>query len=299
MDTPSYYSVIPANVRYDKRLKPNEKLLFSEITCLTNKNGVCHASNSYFANLYNTSKETISRWVKNLVDCGYIEYTLVYKEGTRQVNSRRIRLAVHPIDEKINTPYQKDQYPIDEKINTPIDEKIKDNNTSNNNTSNNNIKNNKKDFFDAERQSQKDKHNVPSFDDFWNLYDKKVGKVKAEAKFNKLSSDVKERIMSTLPAFLKTITDKKYQPHPTTYLNNMRWEDEIEEPEESLEVRRRREKLIKENPWIAKDFDASKIKFKDTENWDYSTRVKFEKKYPNDYKRVMDEFRFLIQNKVI
>jgi hypothetical protein len=150
-----------------------------------------------------------------------------------------------------------------------------------------------------QKEKKKEEDNVPSFDDFWNLYDKKVGKVKAEAKFNKLSSDVKERIMSTLPAFLKTITDKKYQPHPTTYLNNMRWEDEIEEPEESLEVRRRREKLIKENPWIAKDFDASKIKFKDTENWDYSTRVKFEKKYPNDYKRVMDEFRFLIQNKVI
>lgn len=28
----SYYAIIPANVRYDKRLKPNTKLLYGEIT---------------------------------------------------------------------------------------------------------------------------------------------------------------------------------------------------------------------------------------------------------------------------
>ena len=42
-DNPGYYAVIPANVRYDKRLKPNAKLLFGEITCLTNKKGFCWA----------------------------------------------------------------------------------------------------------------------------------------------------------------------------------------------------------------------------------------------------------------
>ena len=138
METPNYYSIIPANVRYDKRLKPNEKLLYSEITCLSNKNGVCHASNSYFADLYDASKETISRWVKNLSDCGYIEYKLIYKSGTKQVSARHIKLVTTPIDKNVNTSQQKDQDPIDKKVNTPIDKKVKGNNTSNNNTSNNN-----------------------------------------------------------------------------------------------------------------------------------------------------------------
>ena len=54
-EAPSYYAIIPANVRYDSRLSANEKLMFGEITCLCNKHGVCWAKNSYFAELYEVS----------------------------------------------------------------------------------------------------------------------------------------------------------------------------------------------------------------------------------------------------
>lgn len=37
METPNYYAVIPAEIRYDKKLKANEKLLYGEITALANK----------------------------------------------------------------------------------------------------------------------------------------------------------------------------------------------------------------------------------------------------------------------
>ncbi len=60
-EQPSYYSVITANVRYDNRLTDSEKLLFAEITSLSNKRGYCTASNGYFATLYSVVKETISR----------------------------------------------------------------------------------------------------------------------------------------------------------------------------------------------------------------------------------------------
>jgi uncharacterized phage protein (TIGR02220 family) len=130
-EKPSYYAVIPATVRYDKDLKANEKLLYGEITSLTQKSGKCFASNSYFAELYGVAKETVSGWISNLEKKGYIKREIVYKEDTKQIINRYIKINEYPIDEKINTP-------IDEKINTPIHEKIKDNNTSNEYYKNNN-----------------------------------------------------------------------------------------------------------------------------------------------------------------
>ena len=36
-----YYAIIPANVRYDNSLKANEKLMYGEITCLSQSSGEC------------------------------------------------------------------------------------------------------------------------------------------------------------------------------------------------------------------------------------------------------------------
>ncbi|QIS83127.1 helix-turn-helix domain-containing protein [Enterococcus faecium] len=122
MDHRSYYAIIPANVRYDDSLIPSAKLLYGEITALCNEKGYCWASNEYFADLYGVNKETISRWVSDLIKFGYLNREIIYKEGTNQIINRYLRI---------------NQYPIDEKRNTPIDEKVKDNNTSINNTFNN------------------------------------------------------------------------------------------------------------------------------------------------------------------
>ena len=66
------------------------------------------------------------------------------------------------------------------------------------------------------------------FESFWNLYNKKVGdKIKIESKWNKLKDDERQKIIDTLPNFLNSIPDKQYLPHPETYLNNKRWNDEI------------------------------------------------------------------------
>lgn len=141
-EQPSYYSIIPATVRYDKNLKANEKLLYGEITALTNKNGYCWAENSYFAELYKMNKLTVSRWISNLEKQGYIKTVLEYSKGTKQVAKRYIYISDTPISKKINRYEQKSQEGIDEKINTPIDENVKEvliNTTSTNNTSINNI----------------------------------------------------------------------------------------------------------------------------------------------------------------
>nr|DAF76755.1 MAG TPA: replisome organizer protein [Caudoviricetes sp.] len=139
----SYYAIIPANVRYDEELKDKAKLLYGEITALTNEKGYCWASNNYFAELYKVNKSTISRLIKNLADEGYIKIELMYQG--KEIIGRKIYLtSAIPIDKKINTPMQKSHEGVDEKINTPIDEKVKENNTLYNNTINNTLNNKKR-----------------------------------------------------------------------------------------------------------------------------------------------------------
>ena len=89
-EKPSYYAIIPANVRYDNRLKANEKLMYGEIVCLSNKNGYCFASNKYFSELYEVSPQAISGWVKNLERCGYI--TCEYLHNGTEIKERRISI---------------------------------------------------------------------------------------------------------------------------------------------------------------------------------------------------------------
>ena len=126
-EKPNYYAIIPAEVRYDKQLKPNEKLLYGEITSLATKTGECWASNNYFADLYEVEPETISRWIKDLKDRGYITTRIDYKEGTKEIEKRAIIIDGG----------------IDKKIKGGIDKKVKGNNKEFNNTSINKEETNK------------------------------------------------------------------------------------------------------------------------------------------------------------
>ena len=90
----AYYAVIPANVRYDKRLKANEKLLYGEITALTNERGYCWAGNKYFSELYGVTPQAVSKWISGLKECGYISIDYTYKSGTREIENRIIRLVL-------------------------------------------------------------------------------------------------------------------------------------------------------------------------------------------------------------
>ncbi len=85
-EQPNYYGILPANVRYDKNLTPNAKLVYSELTALCNKEGYCWAGNRYFAELYGVSSNTISTWISSLVSKGHVklELTVNEKVGTRR-----------------------------------------------------------------------------------------------------------------------------------------------------------------------------------------------------------------------
>jgi hypothetical protein len=89
MTKPNYYGILPAEVRYNETLTPNAKLLYSELTALCNKEGYCWASNKYFAQLYKTSKTSISNWFSSLQKEGFVKVIVAKNE---QGTSRHIYL---------------------------------------------------------------------------------------------------------------------------------------------------------------------------------------------------------------
>ena len=68
---------------------------------------------------------------------------------------------------------------------------------------------------------------IPTFEEWWNAYNKKRGRKKAEAKWNKLSNSDKEACMKATPAYVASTPDVTYRKDPLTYLNGECWNDEI------------------------------------------------------------------------
>ena len=156
----SYYAVIPANVRYDKSLSANAKLLYGEISALCNDKGYCWSTNKYFSDLFGVSQKSISKWISMLVSKKYIFVEMVYRKGTKEILERHLSVVrgtlekrndtlpmeekFHtPMEEKFHTPMKEKSHipmeekfhtPMEEKFHTPMEEKFKENTTGVNTT---------------------------------------------------------------------------------------------------------------------------------------------------------------------
>lgn len=140
-EQPNYYAIIPANVRYDKRLTLLSRFLYGEITALANKHGFCFATNNYFATLYDVSKQTISKSINSLLEFEYVKIELIYAANTKEIKQRKIFIANALQNEYLlkenNIPIQNKNDTLLRKNNIPINENLKDNIINNNNTINN------------------------------------------------------------------------------------------------------------------------------------------------------------------
>jgi len=140
----SYYAVIPANVRYDKSLSANAKLLYGEISALCNDKGYCWSTNKYFSDLFGVSQKSISKWISMLVSKKYLFVEMVYRKGTKEILERHLSVVrgtlekrndTPPMEGKFHTPMEgKFHTPMEEKFHTPMEEKFKENTTGVNTT---------------------------------------------------------------------------------------------------------------------------------------------------------------------
>ncbi len=82
----------------------------------------------------------------------------------------------------------------------------------------------------SSKQLEVEEREEIEFEDFWKTYPIKKNKKKARSYWEKLSYEDKEKIIQDVPE--RKTKDKDWLrgaiPHPTTYLNGQRWEDEIE-----------------------------------------------------------------------
>jgi len=145
MDTPSYWAVIPAKVRYSN-LKPSAKLLYGEITCLQNKTGYCFATNRYFSELYGVTKNTVSSWVSQLEKMGFITVELERNQH-KQIIKRKIGITENGV--------------------TPLTNNGEDNITRVNNTSINNITIREQKFLNSVSLLEYDLELKKEFCDYW------------------------------------------------------------------------------------------------------------------------------------
>lgn len=90
---PGFYAVIPADVRYDERIPPNAKLLYAEISALSDASGVCNAGDEWFLRCYGLSDRTVRRLLSALEEAGYIKTETVRDPETGQVTGREVYLG--------------------------------------------------------------------------------------------------------------------------------------------------------------------------------------------------------------
>lgn len=76
-----------------------------------------------------------------------------------------------------------------------------------------------------------EKDAFPDFDAFWGVYPRKVGKTKAQKVWSKLSQKDRAAALRALPEHVSLWKVKQvaleFVPHPTSWLNARRWEDEL------------------------------------------------------------------------
>ena len=127
---------IPIEILTDNKLSDKEKIIYTIIIYLSKEKRYCYLTNKSISELLNISITQVSKLVNSLKDKGYINIEIIYKENSREVEMRKII----PIEEKLNTLFNKSLIPSPTKLQYPIEEKFKDNKYNINKYKNNNKK---------------------------------------------------------------------------------------------------------------------------------------------------------------
>lgn len=89
--------VFPTSLLGDNNLTPLERLLLIYILSLCKNYGYCWATNEFFSNSFNVSKQTISKSISSLSNYGYI----VLEYDKKEKNNSKRKIVISEVFKKI------------------------------------------------------------------------------------------------------------------------------------------------------------------------------------------------------
>jgi len=166
----------------------------------------CNPSQKLLAEECSMGLSTLKRHLVALEEAGYLETVNVFKDNIQRPNQYLLKLSSSP---NRATPQPESGYPPSPNRATEPEFKTR--------------------IEPIALQGN------PLFDTFWKSYPRKTNKEFAKRVFAKLKIDqpLLEKIIHSLSIQVRTIwkdKDVQYIPHPSTWLNGKRWEDEISAP---------------------------------------------------------------------
>lgn len=227
-DKPGYWGVMPAEVRYAE-IPAAAKVLYSEISALTQMDGLCVKDNAYFCNLYQISERTLQGHLQKLEKAGFISIL----DGDGGQGRRRIYAGINPLSKN------------PAKICGVVDEPRKNlrgnpaKNCGDNKVIDQDISPDKPPKAPQggrrSRSYPECKHDPEAFERFWKAYPKAGQKDKALARreWDKLKPD--HKLMQIMSAALERdkASDKWLRgigiPYACRWLSHLRWEDTPDE----------------------------------------------------------------------
>ena len=231
IEKPSYWAVIPADIRYDQKLPPMARLLYAEISSLTNATGYCFASNEHFTQLFEESERTLQRHLKALEAGGYITVL----DGDVGTGRRKIYAGVNPL---AGNPDKNDGVPTNPDKNVGVTPTKMSGSTLKNKKSNTPPKAPQ----GAARENRKTPEWKPErFEKFWDYYPRlqdgsKPARARAVKAWDKLRPD-DTTIDQMATALRRQKNSEQWQrgigiPYASSWLNARRWEDDYQAPED-------------------------------------------------------------------
>lgn len=193
---------IPKDVWLDTNLTMLEKGILVEIDSLDMSDDGCWASNEYLATFCQCSIPKVASAVSKLVDLGYI------KRESFDGRRRKLKSCLSFFRRQTYKNYKADLKKVDAN-NTTINQEI----------------------IHTPRKREKSVFS-DGFDDFWSAYPRPVKKKTAFEAWSKLKPDeeLRKKIIADINRRKSSEwsnIEERYIPHPSTYLNQRRWEDEI------------------------------------------------------------------------
>lgn len=265
------YGSVQRDIMTDSRIDVYSKAVYGLLVSYAGEKVSCYPSLKTICENLKISKPTVIKSIKQLIGVGFLV-----------ADKRKTKLGEH--EKNIYYP----MYIMDENVVKDVDNVVKDIYQGSKgdlppvvkevDTKINNFKINNEDniiddvVFETGIKEQKLKKEKGSgekessqveinFKLFWDLYGYKIGIAQSRKAWNKIDLKVQDEILKKTPDWKIYRNQKLELPYPSTFLNNERWNDEINKPkQETFKTAKKMEERVFPD-FYDTDFEATLSKF--------------------------------------